>query len=395
MYRQETSSGDLKSSRTLLQTLRVHTRTCTGSTTAPPHFDITRNPTTKFWFDLTLPLHRQYKGNVAAWFQHDVTANPIPDACPCWRKGNGTRPCRGTASTAEIWISLPEVLIINVGDQDLDHPVIWNFPIQLHPSTAKEMKQHGVVYEIIGRALHNPSSQHFIARFRDHTGNIFTYDGMKNLGDAWQETEGTLKTHLEGGSINAPSGFVTYTVFYRLMGGKEAQDWFQKDRWASLARIHHLEAKYNDGEGLVEITSTRSNVSPVSKDDCDWLPTGRSYHNKQEYIFLQDPTNSTPPPPSSTKPPSVTTSDFPFHCRCGISGDGNIISNSLPAIQCHECENWSHISCQRAGRASGLAKKAKFQCDDCLPLQRMPPQRRGHKKSAVAVSKRLRYVNDI
>jgi hypothetical protein len=236
-----------------------------------------------------------------------------------------------------------------------------------------------------------------------HTGNIFTYDGMKNLGHAWQETDGSLKTHLEGSSIKAPSGFVTYSVFYRLIGGKAAQDQFQKDRWASLARIHHFEAKHCDEGGTVEITSTRSNVSLVLDCDCDWLPNDRSQRNKQEYVFLQGPAADSAPAPSTSpappaKPPSITVSDFPFDCRCGISGDGNIVSNSLPAIQCHACENWSHISCQRGGRASGLTKKAKFQCDGCLPLrsQLVPSQqRRGHKKSAVAVSKRLRCVNDI
>jgi hypothetical protein len=37
------------------------------------------------------------------------------------------------------------------------------------------------------------------------------------------------------------------------------------------------------------------------------------------------------------------------------------------AIQCDNCERWSHITCQRDGRASTLMKKQAFYCDipDC------------------------------
>ena len=65
---------------------------------------------------------------------------------------------------------------------------------------------------------------------------------------------------------------------------------------------------------------------------------------------------------------SSTASAFIIACLCGYQGDGNedayngIIEDY---IQCQECENWSHISCQREGRASMLGPKDHFLCDNC------------------------------
>lgn len=76
-------------------------------------------------------------------------------------------------------------------------------------------------------------------------------------------------------------------------------------------------------------------------------------------------------------PLSQEGSAFPFHCRCGAQGDGKLLSLDDPAVRCDECQDWSHISCQRDGRASDLRTKDLFICDFCsLEALRPGPTRR-------------------
>ncbi|KAG2337932.1 hypothetical protein BDR05DRAFT_952287 [Suillus weaverae] len=68
-------------------------------------------------------------------------------------------------------------------------------------------------------------------------------------------------------------------------------------------------------------------------------------------------------------PPPPLTPEYKFYCRCGSREHGDLQKESEVAIQCDNCEHWSHIACQRDGRASNLAKKEPFYCDtpDCAP----------------------------
>ncbi|KAG1811699.1 hypothetical protein EV424DRAFT_1515456 [Suillus variegatus] len=99
------------------------------------------------------------------------------------------------------------------------------------------------------------------------------------------------------------------------------------------------------------------------------ISQSRPPKHKRVKLFVPDNDNEIsiqqPLPP---QPPSLTP-EYDFYCRCGSREHGDLQEESEVAIQCDNCERWSHVACQRDGRASNLAKKEPFYCDtpDCAP----------------------------
>ncbi|TFY51691.1 hypothetical protein EVJ58_g10434 [Rhodofomes roseus] len=52
-------------------------------------------------------------------------------------------------------------------------------------------------------------------------------------------------------------------------------------------------------------------------------------------------------------------------CRCGLRGVHHTSSVDLDMVKCSLCSCWSHVACQRNGRASMLRSTDEFVCDSC------------------------------
>jgi hypothetical protein len=83
-------------------------------------------------------------------------------------------------------------------------------------------------------------------------------------------------------------------------------------------------------------------------------PNRRKRKNKKDHADDIDEENRSP---------------FQLKCRCGVSGDGydqDAAMAGLEAVQCGLCKIWSHVACQRNGRASNLRPNMQFHCDGCI-----------------------------
>ncbi|KIJ89409.1 hypothetical protein K443DRAFT_126787, partial [Laccaria amethystina LaAM-08-1] len=118
--------------------------------------------------------------------------------------------------------------------------------------------------------------------------------------------------------------------------------------------------------------------------------TEESLSPEPEEGAISQPGSPTTPINADTALPSplssLPDSEFELNCRCGIIGNGNILYRHEHgvAIQCDQCRDWSHIACQRDGRASNLGPDAQFICDLCDLSHHFPSSRKSKRKELEA-----------
>ncbi|KAF8059494.1 hypothetical protein FPV67DRAFT_1426312, partial [Lyophyllum atratum] len=123
-------------------------------------------------------------------------------------------------------------------------------------------------------------------------------------------------------------------------------------------------------------------TNPKTRPTAEYLPT-----EVDTELFLDDSEIDSPeseeetsrllpdnPSPLQHQNSSQPDSEFSLNCRCGLVGDGNILYHTIEgkAIQCDECRDWSHVACQKEGRASMLSEQDPFLCDLCLGSPLLP-----------------------
>lgn len=341
----------------------------------------------------------------------------------CWRTKEGNRLCKGDREELQnLVVSLPFILLFEIADesltcQDKSAPSpVWDLPATL--TTGVEASQEPtiesssyLIYDLLGLALVNKSGNHFIAQFISE-GSIYTYDGMQNDGNCVKNSNATMATHLSGKHPILPEGYSVYSAIYAHRGGMFAQDAFFKARRLLLAQNFNIKFSDDSLRSLSTLSYTSENLDLLQPSRQYWLrnpmaATMMEYVSKKngtKILYVEsdaedDHLHSVPSPedtleseedtgkvvieindspqvdgpiltkycsPSPTQ--SLPDSLFSLNCRCGVVGDGNkyyLDNINGEAIQCNKCRDWSHIACQRDGRASSLKKKDPFICDNC------------------------------
>ena len=324
------------------------------------------------------------------------------------------QPINGLVNDAVVLIlEAPEHSEPNPSPQSQSLPP-WDFPATLTPSTIakNEAKNKGITYDLIGLGFFSESSMHFIARYADkETSQICTYDSMKNKGNAVSEPNAEIATHIAGQvHANIPPTYTPSLAIYHLRGGMEAQQAFFESQTNACARSYPLQfstygvpplsalpnvtyigqdcpielkpsGRHRKQEGMKEYVTKMHSINPEynppengrlapSKTVPPPISLGDGPESEEEIEPLRTPTETTKPltmvsnPGAQESPPD---SPFKIKCRCGFEGDGNMYydENEGEAVLCTECECWSHVACQKNGRASKLRAKEPFFCDFC------------------------------
>ncbi|KAJ7698840.1 hypothetical protein B0H16DRAFT_1349348, partial [Mycena metata] len=351
------------------------------------HFQLKR-ARSQSCFNLTADLHQVYGGDIQKWFRATVNVNRRPENSPsCWRNvdDNGAATCSGPATVIPVIIGIPVMLILELPSAwDGTLPDQWDFPPHIRPLTAAVAENtHGVVYDIVGRAFSNGA--HFKANFTPDGTNVYTYDDTKHGGCAILNQN----AHLTG-RIPSKSGWRTYAAVYRLRGGMQAQTFFSRYQISAAERVHSI--KFAASAGNDPIHSLRDviglglpNIKELVGDDRFWLKSpwrtdvldfvsthSRPGPPKRRVRFLRtdgkgeynDLKNSTPIHHAGLQ--EENDCEDQLDCRCGEKKGLSTVDLKL-LVECTSCRSFSHIACQRNGRASSVQGKKTFRCDYCTP----------------------------
>jgi hypothetical protein len=393
------------------EALAIEIHSCTGSPdVGGKHLQILDIPRRS----LHIPLqeHSSFRGDLSLWFanfisnQGTTTSNET-----CFRTAEGKAVCSGNRTTTQgLVLSIPIMLALHLPDST--DPPIWNYPETLTPLTKKLAKTEGVIYDLVGFGLHSQSACHFTARYTRCEGpEVYFYDGMKNGGYTVVEEGATLASDVANTS-RFPKGFAVTTAIYHLRGGSKAQEIFYNTRcdfyrkkfkidisgecftlpkcsylgnliqlpveartWIKNAKLRKVTVEYvsalpkpktdelanSDSEDAVEATKrlpVRKSLVKLSASELELLASTSDSPESEDENTQARPLSANP---------SLPDSEWSLNCRCGLKGDGNILyrEDEGSTIQCNDCLDWSHVACQKDGRASQLAEGKKFICDIC------------------------------
>lgn len=306
----------------------------------------------------------------------------------------------------------------------------WDFPDKLYPlgraAEDKGLVYKLVGRGLVKRS--ELGASHFISR-HSLKGHLYSYDDLMG-GQVLRETGQKRKGFLRGKDYesNLPDGFKTWAVIYHLKGGLEAQKLIHTHQLTRASAVHHLRFSTEDlgctPDISLDIPGTtrmpdaerswltnpystktidyRSNKPPVPKQPAVKLNKSR----KRTAIALAKPSITPAVTSPSISPPDIIklkerignrkakklyeeidsageesaekggiqelepaippSSPFHFTCRCGLKGEGSLLDLDQEIVECGECHVWSHLACQKDGRASGLLRSESFSCDSCL-----------------------------
>ena len=337
----------------------------------------------------------KFNGEVDNWFQAIVSLdrNKTSANAGCWRTLEGKTLCSGKREDIRgLVLSLPVILILEIEDATIEdeEPSNWRFSEHLFPmpSSLKDAKATGMIYELTGLGFYSKADSHFIGRFSSPDLTvIYTYDSLADKGYAVSNHGATSSSHLSAPSIPVPKGYKVCSAIYKLRGGTNAQLDFFHQRKAALATQYHLSTNSNNLEMLPKLHYHEVGLTELDPADRFWLANPlvarTTEYVKDRAAQVEQLKHTSSPkfspesedqldvdlhPAINLTPDSGPDEDFEFACRCGCIGDGNLLyrgEEDGEAISCDECHKWVHVACRRNGRAHNMKAEATFICDEC------------------------------
>ncbi|KAJ7620926.1 hypothetical protein B0H17DRAFT_1151844 [Mycena rosella] len=346
-------------------------------------------------------MHRIFRGDLSKWFRWLLDPSEWERAT-CWRQWDSNPFCNGAAVAKEYILSIPVVLVLEVGDSLGSS---WKVPPNLLP-LGQKFAAKGVKYNLAAQIYTNYTaelgrSSHFIARYvTPDSANIFDYDGMKHDGHAKHRRGAKISGWLSGSSNKlskrqkaAPWGLQLdanpisnqpFARFARLlqphlrqMTGDERQDWASEVRQTQAVEYQMGDSEPPEQSSRKDkVTETgrfRREFISLHDDDDQEMPNNSGVDQDSLDEVILNTVDPIAPKQRRLSGATFTSSDSsnsttpcPINCYgCGEISDGD---DDLEQVQCTSCGFWSHFACQlEDDEVDWNDPEVYFTCQGCRP----------------------------